>query len=73
MVANPLTMLRPEQPVLRVLVLAAVLLVLAKGYATIGRVLLRRLMATRHGHRFVPAVCGAGLGVWVAVVWMIFG
>jgi hypothetical protein len=73
MFANTLTMLRPEQPVLRVLVLATLLLALARGYAAIGKALIRRLMATRHGHRFVPALCGAGLGVWVAVVWVVFG
>jgi hypothetical protein len=73
MLSNTFAMLRPEHPALRVLVLTALFLVLARGYAAIGRVLLRRLVATRHGHRFVPALCGAGLGVWVGVVWVVFG
>lgn len=72
MFVNAVPALLPERPAVRVLAFTVLFLILAYGYATLGRAVLRRLASSARGRRVAPALCGAGLGVWIAIIWAIF-
>lgn len=59
-------------PGFRALLLAIVFVTMAKAYAIVGRVVLRRLGSTRLGRSMAPALAGAGLGLWAVLVWVAF-
>ncbi len=59
-------------PGFRALFLALVFVTMAKAYAILGRLVMRRVGATRHGRSLAPASAGAGLGLWAVLVWVAF-
>jgi hypothetical protein len=61
-----------SNPGFRALVLAIVFVTMAKAYAMVGQVVIRRLGTTKVGRRLAPALAGAGLGLWAVLVWVAF-
>ncbi len=59
-------------PGLRALLLAIVFVTMAKAYAILGRLVMRRMGATKLGRSLAPAIAGAGLGLWAVLVWVAF-
>jgi hypothetical protein len=59
-------------PGFRALLLAIVFITMARAYAIIGRLLMRRMGATKLGRSLAPAIAGAGLGLWAVLVWVVF-
>lgn len=59
-------------PGIRALLLAILFVTMAKAYAIVGRLVMRRMGATKLGRSLAPAIAGAGLGVWAVLVWVAF-
>ncbi len=59
-------------PVFRALLLAIVFVTMARAYALIARLVMRRVGATKVGRSLAPAIAGAGLGLWAIIVWVVF-
>jgi hypothetical protein len=62
----------PAHSPARVLWLVATFLLLVQLYSRAGRLLLRRVATTPRGVRMLPALYGAGLGLWIAIIWLAF-
>jgi hypothetical protein len=61
-----------SSPGFRALLLAIMFVTMAKAYAIVGRLVMRRMGTTKLGRNLVPAVAGAGLGLWAILVWIAF-
>ncbi len=59
-------------PGIRALLLVIVFVSMAKAYSIVGRLVMRRMGATRLGRSLAPAIAGAGLGLWAILVWVVF-
>lgn len=59
-------------PGFRALLLAIVFVTMAKAYAVVGRLVMRRVGVTKLGRTLAPAIAGAGLGLWAILVWIAF-
>jgi hypothetical protein len=59
-------------PGLRALLLAIVFVSMARAYTIVGRVVMRRVGASKVGRSLAPALVGAGLGFWAVLVWLVF-
>jgi hypothetical protein len=59
-------------PGLRALLLAILFVTMARAYAIVARLVIRRVGTTRVGRSLAPAIAGAGLGLWAVLVWVVF-
>lgn len=59
-------------PGFRALLLAILFVTMARAYAIVARLVMRRVGATKVGRSLAPAIAGAGLGVWAVLVWIVF-